>query len=51
MSRRIATLLILALSLEVMCVLGRMSRLPDVRAANNPIEIAVVEKSKSRPVA
>ena len=51
MSRRTTTLLTLALSLEAMCVVGRMSRLPDVRAANNPVEIAVAERPKNRSVA
>ena len=51
MSRRTATLLTLALSLEAMCVVGRMSRLPDVRPANNPVEIAVAERPNSRPMA
>jgi|1185.fasta_scaffold1484918_2 hypothetical protein len=51
MSRRTATLLTLALSLEVMCVVGRMSRLPDVRAANAPVEIVASERPKSRPTA
>jgi len=51
MPRRTAALLTIALSLETMGVVGRMSRLPDIRAANNPVEIAVVEKPKSRPAA
>ena len=51
MSRRTAALLTLALSLEAMSVVGRMSRPPDVRAANSPVEIAVIEKPKSRPAA
>ena len=51
MSHRIAALLTLALSLEVTCVVGRMSRLPDLRVANNPVEIVAVEKAKSRSVA
>ncbi len=47
MSRRTATLFTLALSLEAICVIGWMSRLPDVCTANNPVEIAVVERPKT----
>ena len=51
MSRRSATLVVLALSIETMCVAGRMSRFPEIRATNNPTEIVAVEKPKSRSAA
>ena len=48
MSRHSAALAVLALSLETMCVVGRMSRLPEIRTASNPVEIVAIEKPKSR---
>ena len=51
MSYRTADLLTLALSLEAVCVIDRMPRLPDVRPADNPVEIAIAERPKSRLMA